>query len=40
MTNPPQEDTYDLPALDIALAGTPFAGNIRYHSLHQFAGDA
>ena len=25
-----QEDAYDLPALDIALAGTPFVGNIRY----------
>jgi BirA family transcriptional regulator, biotin operon repressor / biotin---[acetyl-CoA-carboxylase] ligase len=35
MTNNPQEDTYDLPALDIALAGTPFAGNIRYFpSIH------
>jgi hypothetical protein len=35
MTNPPQEDTYDLPALDVALAGTPFAGNIRYFpSIH------
>jgi BirA family biotin operon repressor/biotin-[acetyl-CoA-carboxylase] ligase len=35
MTNPPQEDTYDLPALDVALADTPFAGNIRYFpSIH------
>ena len=25
-----EQDTYDLPALDIALAGTPFAGKIRY----------
>jgi BirA family transcriptional regulator, biotin operon repressor / biotin---[acetyl-CoA-carboxylase] ligase len=25
-----EEDVYDLPAMDIALAGTPFAGNIRY----------
>ncbi len=30
MLNPSEEDTYDLPALDIALAGTPFAGNIRH----------
>ncbi len=30
-----QEDTYDLPALDTALAGTPFVGNIRYFpSIH------
>jgi BirA family biotin operon repressor/biotin-[acetyl-CoA-carboxylase] ligase len=30
-----QEDSYDLPALDTALAGTPFAGNIRYFpSIH------
>jgi hypothetical protein len=36
MTNPPQEDTYDLPALDVALADTPFA----FHSLYQCAGDA
>jgi BirA family transcriptional regulator, biotin operon repressor / biotin---[acetyl-CoA-carboxylase] ligase len=25
-----EEDNYDLPALDVALAGTPFAGKIRY----------
>lgn len=28
--NPSDADPYDLPALDQALAGTPFAGNIRY----------
>src|ERR1700677_2366020 len=30
MTKPAEEDPYDLPALDAELAGTPFAGNIRY----------
>ncbi len=30
MLNPAEEDSYDLPALDIALAATPFAGKIRY----------
>jgi BirA family transcriptional regulator, biotin operon repressor / biotin---[acetyl-CoA-carboxylase] ligase len=30
LPNPPHEDGYDLPALATALAGTPFAGNIRY----------
>lgn len=35
MLNPPEEDGYDLAALDVALAGTPFAGNVRYFpSLH------
>jgi BirA family transcriptional regulator, biotin operon repressor / biotin---[acetyl-CoA-carboxylase] ligase len=35
MTAPLQEDEYDLPALDAALAGTPFVGNIRYFpSIH------
>ena len=35
MLNPPEEDNYDLAALDAALAGTPFAGNVRYFpSLH------
>ena len=29
------EDDYDLPTLDVALAGMPFAGNIRYFpSIH------
>jgi BirA family biotin operon repressor/biotin-[acetyl-CoA-carboxylase] ligase len=30
MKNPASEDAYDLPAIDAALAGTPFAGHIRY----------
>ena len=30
MIHPPEEDAYDLPSLNTALAGTPFAGNIRY----------
>ena len=30
MPVPHYEDPYDLPAMDTALAGTPFAGNIRY----------
>lgn len=30
MPVPDYRDPYDLPALDAALAGTPFAGNIRY----------
>ena len=30
MTNTPHDDPYDLAALDSALAGTPFAGQIRY----------
>jgi len=35
LPNPPLEDGYDLPALATALAGTPFAGNIRYFpSIH------
>jgi BirA family biotin operon repressor/biotin-[acetyl-CoA-carboxylase] ligase len=35
MNNPSQEDAYDLPAIDRALAGTPFAGNVRYFpSIH------
>jgi BirA family biotin operon repressor/biotin-[acetyl-CoA-carboxylase] ligase len=35
MTEPFQEDAYDLPALDNALAGTPFVANIRYFpSIH------
>src|ERR1700689_4223966 len=35
MTNTPNDDPYDLPAIDVALAGTPFAGKIRYFpSIH------
>ena len=35
MPDPFQEDTYDLSALNTALAGTPFARNIRYFpSIH------
>ena len=35
MPNTSEEDGYDLPTLDVALAGTPFAGNIRYFpSIH------
>ena len=35
MLNPAQEDAYDLPAINVALAGTPFAGKIRYFpSIH------
>jgi BirA family transcriptional regulator, biotin operon repressor / biotin---[acetyl-CoA-carboxylase] ligase len=30
LPNPADEDAYDLPSLNTALAGTPFAGNIRY----------
>jgi BirA family transcriptional regulator, biotin operon repressor / biotin---[acetyl-CoA-carboxylase] ligase len=30
LSNPPQEDGYDLPALAKALAGTPFSGSVRY----------
>jgi BirA family biotin operon repressor/biotin-[acetyl-CoA-carboxylase] ligase len=30
LLNPSEEDAYDLPAMDIALAGTPFVGNIRH----------
>jgi BirA family transcriptional regulator, biotin operon repressor / biotin---[acetyl-CoA-carboxylase] ligase len=30
LLNPSEEDSYDLAALDVALAGTPFVGNIRY----------
>jgi len=30
LLNPSEEDAYDLPALSVALAGTPFAGNIRH----------
>ena len=35
MSDTAQEDDYDLPTLNTALAGTPFAGNIRYFpSIH------
>jgi BirA family transcriptional regulator, biotin operon repressor / biotin---[acetyl-CoA-carboxylase] ligase len=35
LPNPSQEDDYDLPALDVALASTPFRGNICYFpSIH------
>jgi BirA family transcriptional regulator, biotin operon repressor / biotin---[acetyl-CoA-carboxylase] ligase len=35
LLNPAQEDAYDLPAIDVALAGTPFAGKVRYFpSIH------
>jgi BirA family biotin operon repressor/biotin-[acetyl-CoA-carboxylase] ligase len=35
LIDPSQEDSYDLPALDTALAGMPFVGNIRYFpSIH------
>ena len=35
MINPTQDDAYDLPAMDVALAGMPFAGKIRYFpSIH------
>ncbi len=35
MLNPAQEDSYDLPTIDVALAGMPFAGKIRYFpSIH------
>ena len=41
MLNPFDEDGYDLPTIDRALADTPFAGNIRYfptiHSTNAFA---
>ncbi len=35
MLNPAQEDAYDLAVIDNALAGTPFAGKVRYFpSIH------
>jgi hypothetical protein len=41
LSSPPQEDGYDLPALATALAGTPFAGNVRFfptiHSTNMLA---
>ena len=39
MPNPPQEDSYDLAALDLALVGTPFVGKVRYFpSVHSTNG--